>query len=93
MNKHLPVIAVVVPCYNEEQALPLSVPKMLDVIDRMAAEGIASPESYLLLCNDGSRDGTWDVIQRLHLGNKRVKGISLAHNRGHQYVLLAGLMT
>ena len=44
-----PVIAIVVPCYNEEQALPLSVPKMLDVIDRMVADGIASAESYVLL--------------------------------------------
>ena len=88
-----PVIAIVVPCYNEEQALPLSVPKMLDVIDRMVADGIASAESYVLLCNDGSKDRTWDVVQRLHLADKRVKGISLAHNRGHQYVLLAGLMT
>ena len=80
-----PVIAIVVPCYNEEQALPLSVPKMLDVIDRMVADGIASAESYVLLCNDGSKDRTWDVVQRLHLADKRVKGISLAHNRGHQY--------
>ena len=56
-----PVIAIVVPCYNEEQALPLSVPKMLDVIDRMVADGIASAESYVLLCNDGSKDRTWDV--------------------------------
>lgn len=88
-----PVIALVVPCFNEEQALPLSVPRMLAVLDRMAAENIASSRSYILLCNDGSRDSTWSVIERLHLSDRRVKGISLAHNRGHQHVLLAGLMT
>lgn len=91
--KNLPVIAIVVPCYNEELALPLSVPKMLDVLDGMARNGIASPDSYVLLCNDGSRDRTWEVIEQLHAQDKRVKGISLAHNRGHQYVLLAGLMS
>lgn len=90
--ENLPIIAIVVPCYNEEQALPLSVPVLLGVLDRMAAEKLASPESYILLCNDGSRDRTWAVIEQLHSADRRVRGLSLAHNRGHQYVLLAGLM-
>ena len=90
--ENLPIIAIVVPCYNEEQALPLSVPVLLGVLDRMAAEKLASPESYILLCNDASRDRTWAVIEQLHGADRRVRGLSLAHNRGHQYVLLAGLM-
>ncbi len=90
---HLPVIAIVVPCYNEEQALPLSVPRMLGILDELSGLHLAAPDSYILLCNDGSRDDTWGVIERLHMSDKRVKGISLAHNKGHQYVLLAGLMT
>lgn len=92
MDKRKPVIAIVVPCYNEEAALPLSVPELLGVLDGMGSEGLVSPESFLLLCNDGSRDRTWQVIETLHNADKRVKGLSLAHNRGHQYVLLAGLM-
>lgn len=86
-------IAIVVPCYNEEAALPISVPKMLNVLEHLAATGLATADSYILLCNDGSRDKTWDVIERMHMDDSRVKGISLAHNRGHQNVLLAGLMT
>lgn len=93
-DDRLPRIAIVVPCYNEEVALPASVPQMLAVLDRLGELGLASAtESYVLLCNDGSRDDTWQVICRLHEADSRVKGISLAHNRGHQYVLLAGLMT
>lgn len=92
MDKRKPVIAIVVPCYNEEAALPLSVPELLGVLDDMSAEGLVSPKSFLLLCNDGSRDSTWQVIKNFHNADKRVKGLSLAHNRGHQYVLLAGLM-
>lgn len=93
-DDRLPRIAIVVPCYNEEAALPASVPQMLAVLDRLGELGLASTtESYVLLCNDGSRDDTWQVICRLHEADSRVKGISLAHNRGHQYVLLAGLMT
>ena len=93
-DDRLPRIAIVVPSYNEEAALPASVPQMLAVLDRLGELGLASAtESYVLLCNDGSRDDTWQVICRLHEADSRVKGISLAHNRGHQYVLLAGLMT
>lgn len=93
-DDRLPRIAIVVPCYNEEAALPASVSQMLAVLDRLGELGLASAtESYVLLCNDGSRDDTWQVICRLHEADSRVKGISLAHNRGHQYVLLAGLMT
>lgn len=87
------VLAIVIPCYNEEQALPITAEKLLRLLDRMAAEGLTAPESYLLCCNDGSRDRTWQVIEELHMRDKRVKGISLAHNRGHQNALLAGLMT
>ena len=54
-----PVIAIVVPCYNEQDALPVSVPRMLEILDVMGADGLISPESYVLCCNDGSRDATW----------------------------------
>lgn len=93
MEKKAPVIAIVIPCYNESEALPITVPKILGLLDRMAADGLASPESYILCSNDGSRDNTWDVIAGLHDADPRVRGISLAHNRGHQNALLAGLMT
>lgn len=87
-----PVIAIVLPCYNEQDALPLTMPVLLDLLDRMALQGLASDQSYVLCVNDGSRDGTWDAVASLHARDSRVKGISLAHNRGHQYALLAGLM-
>lgn len=87
-----PIIAIVVPCYNEEAALPISAPGLLGVLDRMSADGLASPDSYVLCVDDGSKDATWDVIARLHRDDPRIKGITLAHNRGHQYALLAGLM-
>lgn len=87
----LPVLAIVIPCYNEAEALPLSMPEMLKQLDDMAQKGLISPKSYVLCVNDGSRDNTWSIIMQNHLVDKRVRGISLAHNRGHQYALLAGL--
>ena len=89
----LPVIAVVVPCFNEQAALPITAKRLLEVLDCMASSGLISEESYVLCCNDGSNDLTWKVIQTLHAEKPKIKGISLAHNRGHQYALLAGLMT
>ncbi len=88
-----PIIAIVVPCYNEQEALPITMPQLLSRLDDMAERGIISSESYVLCSNDGSRDNTWAVIESLHAKDARVKGISLAHNRGHQNALLAGLMS
>lgn len=89
-----PRIAIVLPCYNEEQALPFTSEALLKLLDRMVSEGLVDRESYILCSNDGSRDNTWNVITWLfEQTGGRVKGISLAHNRGHQYALLAGLMS
>lgn len=87
-----PRIAIVLPCYNEEEALPITVPRLLSLIDDMSEDGLIDAESFILCSNDGSKDGTWRVISELHIQNPKVKGISLAHNRGHQYALMAGLM-
>lgn len=87
-----PVIAIVIPCYNEAEALPYTIPQLTGILDKLAEAGKISAESYLLCSDDGSRDETWNIIEREHLKDSRVKGISLAHNRGHQYALLAGLM-
>lgn len=88
-----PVIAVVIPCYNESEALPLTMPRLLEVLDTLQKEGKISAESYVMCVDDGSRDKTWECIASLHERYPQVRGIALAHNRGHQYALLAGLMT
>lgn len=88
-----PIIAIVLPCYNEAQALPTTATVLLRLLDDLSQENLIDPKSYLLCSNDGSKDSTWQVIQELHQQDTRVKGISLAHNKGHQNALLAGLMT
>ncbi len=89
-----PKIAIVVPCYNEEAALAFTMPKLLEILSQLTAQGEISPESYVLCVDDGSRDATWNEIKALAGENEgRVHGVALAHNRGHQYALLAGLMT
>jgi len=87
-----PVLAVVIPCYNEQEALPITLPALTDLLDEMVSTGLVAPTSYIMCSNDGSRDRTWAVLQDFHKRDDRIRAISLAHNRGHQYALLAGLM-
>ena len=64
-------LCIVVPCYNEEDALPVTGPKFVEHLRKMVAEG---------------------QVDKLHDENKEVVGLNLAHNRGHQNALMAGLM-
>lgn len=87
-----PIIAVVIPCYNEEDSLPITLPILTSILERLNSEGAISQESFILCCNDGSTDRTWQILKEQHASNPSIRAISLAHNRGHQFALLAGLM-
>jgi glycosyltransferase involved in cell wall biosynthesis len=89
----IPNLYIVIPCYNEEEVLPETSKRILDKLQRMMQAGICSEESRVLLVDDGSRDRTWQLIEELTQQNVHFAGIKLAHNRGHQNALLAGLMT
>lgn len=93
MIMKLPKIAIVLPCYNEALALPTTIEVLLNLLDQMINTNLIDSSSYILCSDDGSNDDSWNVISAIHNEDKRVKGISLAHNSGHQYALLAGLMT
>lgn len=86
-------LAIVCPCYNEEEALPGSIRRLAPLMERMQEEGLVTADSFVLLVNDGSRDRTWEVITRLHGEYSWVKGLNLAHNVGHQNAIMAGMMT
>ncbi len=87
----IPRLAIVVPCYNEEAVLPSTFDTLLGLLDRIAEQKLVTADSYLLFVDDGSQDATWQLITKAHEANNRVKGISFAHNRGHQSALRAGL--
>lgn len=84
-------LAIVVPCYNEQDVLPETSRRLLGVLDRLVAEELASPSSGLYFVDDGSRDRTWSLIEELARADARVHGIKLSRNRGHQNALVAGL--
>ncbi len=87
------VLYFVIPCYNEEQVLPVTAPLFREKVQALVAAGRISPDSRVLYVNDGSKDATWQVIQQLAASDPLAQGISLSRNRGHQNALLAGLMT
>ena len=88
----MPTVYLVVPCYNEEEVLPETVRRLTEQLALMGERGLADERSRMLLVDDGSRDKTWALIEGFSKENPRVCGLKLAHNRGHQNALLAGLM-
>ena len=87
-----PILWIVIPCYNEEQVLPITAPLFLKKINDLAAAGLVSEKSRVLFVNDGSRDATWSLIQKFAAEDEHFIGISQSRNRGHQNAVLAGLM-
>lgn len=87
-----PVLYIVIPCYNEQEVLPVTKPMFLNKLNHLIARGKVSEQSRILFVNDGSRDSTWDLIQEFASQEEKIEGISLSRNRGHQNALLAGLM-
>lgn len=84
-------LVIVVPCYNEEAVLPLTVPRLAELLSRLGSQGLVDPDSGVLFVDDGSRDRTWELLRDAFAADPRMRAIRLSRNRGHQRALLAGL--
>ncbi len=87
-----PKLIIVVPCYNEQDVLPITSKMFLEKLNSMVQKGLISDSSRIMLVNDGSKDSTWDIICGLSQQDEHFIGISQSRNRGHQNTVLAGLM-
>ena len=87
------VLYLVVPCYNEEEVLFETTKRLTEKLNSMIEKNMVDSKSRILYVDDGSRDKTWEIIEKLNAENPFVEGVKLAHNRGHQNALLSGLMT
>lgn len=90
-SKEPTTLSIVIPCYNEEAVLPLSISKISETLQVLTDERLVSNQSFLLFVNDGSKDKTWEIINEYHQRNPKVCGVNLAGNVGHQNALIAGL--
>ena len=87
-------LAIVVPCYNEEEVLKLASSALREVLADLAQKGKIAADSFILFVNDGSVDRTWELIEEEHAAYPvQVRGVKLAGNVGHQFALTAGLLT
>lgn len=90
--KKKPILNLVIPCYNEEEALPFTKKELDKKMNALIKSQLIDENSKVVLVNDGSKDKTWEIITKLHEENKMYVGINLSRNKGHQNALLAGLM-
>lgn len=91
-NRKKGTLFIVVPCYNEEEALNSSAESLLEKLDELRKNDIVSEESRIVFVDDGSSDGTWELIRQLYEKHREIIGLRFAHNRGHQNAILAGMM-
>lgn len=86
-------LSIVIPCYNEEEVLPETAKRLIQLVCELSEAGTIAASSKIYFVDDGSRDRTWPMIEALALEQASIKGIKLSRNRGHQIALLAGLLT
>ena len=91
-NRQKGILYIVVPCFNEEEALETSAEKLLEKLYELKANGVVCEESRIVFVDDGSKDRTWEIIKALYESHEEIKGLRFAHNRGHQNAILAGMM-
>ncbi|MFH0474217.1 glycosyltransferase family 2 protein [Kluyvera ascorbata] len=89
--KNIPILSIVVPCYNEQEAFKLCLTELLTRINEMIKRGKISPKSNIVFVDDGSIDNTWSLIASMGKDLEQVKGLKLSKNKGHQIALIAGL--
>jgi len=88
-----PTIAIIVPCYNEEEVLPETAKRLSGTMQRLVSEQTIDKNSKIIFVDDGSGDNTWSLIEKFHVENPlHFSGIKLSGNRGHQNALLCGLL-
>lgn len=90
-TEKVPIITIIVPCYNEQEVLPSTNTVLLDLLKRLIDSHKIASESFLLYVDDGSKDSTWSMIESFSIESRHAEGLKLAGNAGHQNALIAGL--
>lgn len=91
MRHTIPSLAIVIPCYNEQEVLPETSSRLITLMQSFREQNLVDEGSYILLVDDGSKDNTWEQIETLSRTHPEFRGLKLSRNFGHQHALLAGL--
>ena len=92
VKKNNTKLYVVIPCYNEEEVLEITTKELDKKMNILIKNNLISKDSKVLYVDDGSKDNTWSIIEKIHKKNNLFCGLKLSRNKGHQNALLAGLM-
>ena len=87
------ILYIVVPCYNEEEVLEITAKELKQKVNNLIDEGYIDTKSKILFIDDGSKDKTWSIIEKLHNEDNVFSGVKLSRNKGHQIAVFAGLKT
>lgn len=85
------VLYMIVPCYNEEEVLPITIPQFVEALGSLIGDKLIDGGSKIVFVNDGSSDATWEIIKESARSDPHIEGIDLAGNVGHQNALIAGM--
>ncbi len=88
-----PIVGIVVPCYNEEEIFIDSNEKLKSLVENMISSDLISDKSFISYVDDGSKDRTWEYIDKASTADQMVKGLKLSRNCGHQNAVLSGLLS
>lgn len=91
-NNTTPTLGIIIPCYNEEQNLRLTITKLVNILNELIANKKILPNSFIFCVDDGSQDETWSIIKDFHAKYASIKGLKLIRNYGQQHALYAGMM-
>ncbi len=91
MERAIPQLAIIIPCFNEELCIKNTVERLLVVIEDLVSKNKITSESYIYMVDDGSVDNTWNIIEELHKQNNKIKGTKFIRNFGNQKAIMAGL--
>jgi len=90
-NLKQPTLAIVVPCYNEEEVLSETIKRLKNIYIQLLADKKIKEKSFITFIDDGSIDNTWEIIKQASHEYTYIRGIKLSKNEGHQHALLAGM--
>lgn len=91
MRDKAPLLAIVVPCYNEEEVLKTTHARLSEILINLINLKKISDDSFIVFVDDGSKDLTWSIIKDISTKDKMIKGVKLSKNQGHQNALIAGM--
>jgi len=90
LTRKQPLLAIIIPCLNEEGVIEQTSNRLLEVMDELASKGKIDKNSFIYIVDDGSTDNTWTIAENMHKKSRRLKGIKLSKNFGNQNALSAG---